>query len=129
MSPEAQTIFDRYENSFRFGQLMEAGIKVHLFRSVALSAGAEGAVVFPRHIFWPWLGSAMIYSGVQGGLQFFSDSIVNLSPVIGPILHFVLKSGASLAYYMLLREDTAWPFGYETPLTVESAKVGVAITF
>jgi len=29
MDPEAQAIFDRYENTFRFGQLMEAGVKVH----------------------------------------------------------------------------------------------------
>jgi hypothetical protein len=129
MVPEAQAIFDRYENTFRFGQLMEAGVKVHLARSIALTAGVEGAVVFTRHNFWPWLGSAMIYSGAQGGLQFFSEQIVNISPVIGPVLHFVLKSGVSLAYYMLLREDMNWPFGYETPLTVESFKLGAAITF
>ena len=29
---------------------MEAGIKVHVARSIALSAGVEGAVIFPRHM-------------------------------------------------------------------------------
>jgi hypothetical protein len=129
MDPEAQAIFDRYEDTFRFGQLMEAGVKVHVARSIALTAGVEGAVIFPRHIFWPWLGSAMIYSGVQGALQYFSDAIVDTSPVIGPALHFLLKSAVSYGYYMALREDMAWPFGYETPLTVESFKLGAAITF
>lgn len=129
MDPEAQAIFDRYENSFRFGQLMEAGIKVHVIRSLAISAGAEGAVIFPRTVFWPWLGSAMIYSGVQGALQYFSEAIVETSPVIGPALHFLLKSAVSYGYYMALREDMAWPFGYETPLTVESFKLGATITF
>ncbi|RLD00429.1 MAG: hypothetical protein DRI65_16415 [Chloroflexota bacterium] len=129
MDPEAQAVFDRYENSFRFGQLMEAGVKVHLARTFTLSAGVEGAVILPRTVFWPWLGSAMIYSGAQGTLQFFSEQIVDVSPVIGPILHFVLKSGVSLGYYMLLREDMNWPFDYETPLTVESFKLGAAITF
>jgi hypothetical protein len=129
MSPDAQAIFDRYEDSFRFGQLMEAGVKVHLARSIAVSAGLEGAVIFPRHVFWPWLGSAAIYSGAQGALQFFSEQIIATSPVIGPLLHFVLKSGVSYGYYMMLREDMAWPFGYETPLTVESFKLGAAITF
>ena len=129
MGPEAQAIFDRYEDKFRFGQLMEAGVKLQLFRSLAVSAGAEGAVIFPRHVFWPWLGSAMIYSGVQGGLQFFSEAITESSPVIGPILFFVLKTGASLGYYMLLRDDEYWPFGYERPLTVESFKLGASITF
>ncbi len=129
MAPEVQAVFDRYEDKFRFGQLMEAGAKVRVFRSLAVSAGVEGAVVFPRHIFWPWLGSAMLYSGVQGGLQFFSEQIVEVSPVIGPVLHFLLKSGVSLGYYMLLRDDMHWPFEYETPLTVESFKLGAAITF
>jgi hypothetical protein len=108
---------------------MEAGAKIHLFKSISLSAGAEGAVIFPRHIFWPWLGSAMIYSGVQGGVQYFSEDIVKVSPVIGPILHFLLKSGVSAGYYMLLRDDMNWPFGYERPLTVESVKLGLSLTF
>jgi hypothetical protein len=129
MSPEAQAIFDRYENSYRFGQLMDAGFKIHVARSIAFTADVEGAVIFPRHVFWPWLGSAMIYSGVQGGLQYFSEAITSTSPVIGPILHFLLKTGVSLGYYLALRDDMAWPFGYETPLTVESFKLGAALTF
>ncbi|MCK9997384.1 MAG: hypothetical protein KAH56_14005, partial [Candidatus Krumholzibacteria bacterium] len=129
MDSEAQAIFDRYENTFRFGQLMEAGVKVHVARSIALSVGAEGAVIFPRTVFWPWLGSAMIYSGVQGGLQYFSEAIIDTSPVIGPALHFLLKSAVSYGYYMVLREDMAWPFDYETPMTVESFKLGASITF
>lgn len=129
MTPEAQAIFDRYENSYRFGQLMDAGVKLHVARSIAFTADVEGAVIFPRTVFWPWLGSAMIYSGAQGALQFFSERIIDTSPVIGPILHFILKTGVSLGYYLALREDMAWPFGYETPLTVESFKLGAAITF
>ena len=61
MTEDVQAIFDRYETSFRFGQLMEAGAKFHLFKSISLSAGAEGAVIFPRHVFWPWLGVSLIH--------------------------------------------------------------------
>jgi hypothetical protein len=129
MAPEVQAVFDRYEDKFRFGQLMEAGVKVRLIRSLSVSAGVEGAVVFPRHVFWPWAGSAMLYSGVQGGLQYFSEQIIAVSPVIGPALHFLLKTGVSAGYYMLLRDDMNWPFGYERPLTVESFKLGASITF
>ncbi len=128
-SADAQAIFDRYGTELRFGQLMAAGAKVHLARSIAISGSVEGAVIFPRYVFWPWLGSAMLYSGVQGGLQFFSEQIVNVSPVIGPILHFILKNGVSLAYYKLLQGDMAWPFDYEQPLTVESYNMGVSLTF
>lgn len=129
MAPDAQAVFDRYEHKFRFGQLMEAGLKARVFGSFSLSVGAEGAVIFPRTVFWPWLGSAMLYSGAQGALQHFSEQIVDVSPVIGPMLHFVLKTGVSLGYYMMLREDMHWPFDYETPMTVESLKLGATITF
>ena len=129
MAPEVQSIFDRYETSFRFGQLMEAGVKFHLAQKISVSAGFEGAVILPRTVFWPWLGSAAIYSGAQGAIQFFSEQIVNVSPVIGPALHFLLKTGVSLGYYTLLQEDMNWPFDYETPMTVESFKLGAAITF
>jgi len=129
MAPDAQAVFDRYEDSYRFGQLMEAGLKVRVFRSFSVSASAEGAVIFPRHVFWPWLGSATIYSGMQGALQYFSEQIIEVSPVFGPMIHFVLKTGVSLGYYMMLREDMAWPFEYETPVTVESLKIGATVTF
>ena len=71
----------------------------------------------------------MLYSGVQGGIQYFSEDIVKVSPVIGPILHFLLKSGVSAGYYMLLRDDMNWPFNYETPVMVGSFKVGANVKF
>ena len=95
MAPDAQAVFDRYGDSLRFGQLMEAGMKIRVFRSLSVSAAAEGAVIFPRTVFWPWLGSALMYSGAQGALQYFSEQIVESSPIIGPMLHFLLKSGVS----------------------------------
>ena len=49
--------------------------------------------------------------------------------MFGPIIHFALKTGASYAYYRFSRESMNWPFDTETPLTVESAKLGAAIQF
>ena len=129
VSAEAQAIFDRYGTQLRFGQLFEAGVKLKVFRSLSLSVAAEGAVIFPRTVLFPWLGSAMIYSGVQGAVQFFSERIIDSSPIIGPLLHFALKTGISYAYYMASRQDMAWPFDMETPLTTESVKLGATITF
>jgi hypothetical protein len=128
-SPEAQAVFDRYGDSYRFGALFEAGVKIHLGRKVVVSTGLEGALVYPRHVFWPWLGSAILYSGAQGSLDHFGAQIVGSSPTLGPLLHFVLKSGVSLGYYLLAREDMNWPFTSETPLTVESFKLGAALRF
>jgi hypothetical protein len=127
--PGAQEIFDRYETGFRFGQSYEAGLKIRVMRSLSFSLGAEGAVIYPRHVFWPWLGSAALYSGAQGLLQFFSEQIIETSPVIGPLLHFALKTGVSLGYYLASRSDMNWPFTSETPLTFETVKLGAAVRF
>ena len=129
ISLDAQAVFDRYDSSLRFGQLFEAGLQVHVFGSLGVSAGVEGAVIFPRTVFWPWLGSAMIYSGAQGALEFFSEQIIKTSPVIGPLLHFALKTGVSYAYYLASKKDMNWPFDSETPLTTEALKLGATITF
>jgi len=129
VSSDAQAVFDRYGSSLRFGQLFEAGVNVRVFRSLSVSVGAEGAVIFPRTVFWPWLGSAMIYSGAQGALQFFADEITKSSPVIGPLVYFALKTGVSYAYYMASRSNMNWPFDSETPLTTEAFKLGATVTF
>ncbi len=127
--PGAQAIFDRYGDSYRFGQLMEAGVKLRFSRSLALSVGAEGAVILPRYVFWPWLGSYALYSGVQGAVEYFAGSIIESSPTLGPILYFVLKSGVSYAYYAGSQQDMNWPFDSETPLTIASFKVGATLKF
>ena len=129
MDQAAQDVFDRYGGSYRFGGLTEAGLGVHLTPGLALTAGAEGAVIYPRTIFWPWLGSVAIYSTVQGALSYYSEQIVKASPSIGPVISFLLKTGVSWGYYYLLQDDMFWPFNYEAPVTVSSFKIGASITF
>lgn len=129
LTEDAQAVFDRYGSTYRFGQLTEAGLRVHLSKSLSLTGGVEGAVIMPRTVFWPWLGSVAIYSVVQGGLESFSANIIKASPKIGPVIAFLLKSGVSAGYYYLLKDDMNWPFGYETPVTVGSWKVGANISF
>lgn len=127
--PEAQAIFDRYGSSHRFGVLTESGVKLGIRGSLALTAGIEGAIIYPRYVFWPWLGSALIYSSVQGIVEVFADDAMRSSPQVGPVLYFLLKSGVSLAYYLAVREDMNWPFDSETPLTMETFKIGSSFTF
>ena len=128
-APDVQAIFDRYGSGYRFGQAYEAGVKIRVMRSLSVSVGAEGAVIYPRHVFWPWLRSAALYSGVQGLIQLFSEQIVEDSPVIGSLLDFVLKTGVSLGYYLASRNDMNWPFTSETPLTIETLRLGAAVRF
>jgi hypothetical protein len=129
MDEDVQDMFDHFGSTYRFGMLTEAGLRVKVTQSFSLIGGAEGGVVMPRTVFWPWLGSVAIYSAVQGGLEKFSANIIEASPTAGPVIAFLLKTGVSAGYYYLLRDDMNWPFGYEAPLTVSSFKVGANFTF
>jgi hypothetical protein len=113
--PEAQAIFDRYGSSYRFGHVMEAGVKLRFTPGLALSAGAEGAIVYPRYVFWPWLGSMALYSFTQGIVEHFSARIVESTGTAGPIIYFLLKTGVSAGYYFASQSDMNWPFDSETP--------------
>jgi hypothetical protein len=49
--------------------------------------------------------------------------------VLGPIMYFVLKNGISYVFYTQLQEKMNWPFNSETPLTIETIKIGASISF
>lgn len=129
MPADAQAVFDRYGTSYRFGQILESGMKFRVSPAMSLNAGLEGAIIYPRYVFWPWLGSVALYSGVQGAVEYFSEEIVQVSPVAGPALYFLLKTGVSLGYYLASRDGMNWPFDSETPLTVETFKVSASFKF
>lgn len=122
-------ILDRYEDNYRFGISMGGGAKILLLKTLAVNLTYELGVVYPRVIFWPWLGSyAILHTGI-GAISYFGEDIVNSSPLIGPIIYFVLKNAVQYGFYCALRENMNWPFESETPLTHESIKIGVSITF
>ncbi len=129
ISQEDNDILDRYEGTYRFGVSTEGGAKLELFKSLSVVASYELAVVYPRHIFWPWLGSYMIMQAGMGIVSVFSEDIVKSSPVLGPILYFVLKNGIGYAFYTGLQDRMNWPFESETPLTMETFKLGASIKF
>ena len=129
LTPEALAVVERYEGSFRFGQNSEAGMKIQLGKTLAVSGGYEFSVVFPRHLFGKWLGSAMIQSIGYSASVLFSDAIVESSPVLGPLIGFVLRNGVSYVFYWQMRDAMNWPFKTEQPLTFEALKVGASITF
>jgi hypothetical protein len=129
LSQNDNDILARYENVYRFGMTTEGGIQLQLLRSIALVTSYELAVVYPRHIFWPWLGSYIIIQTGLGMVSTFADDIMKSSPLFGPIIYFVLKNGLAYAFYQGVKEKMNWPFESETPMTMENIKVGISITF
>jgi hypothetical protein len=129
LSQHDKDILARYENVYRFGMHTEGGIQVQLLQSIALIGSYELAVIYPRHIFWPWLGSYIIIQSGFGMVSTFADDIMKSSPLFGPIIYFALKNGLAYAFYQGVKEKMNWPFNSETPMTMENIKIGVSVTF
>lgn len=116
-------------DSFRFGRTIEGGVKLELASAVSLNAGYEASVIFPRHLFWYWAGSAVIEEAGMGIVDHFAHKIEHSSPAAGPIVNFILKNAYSYAFYLLKKDRMNWPFETEAPMTIETFKIGVTFTF
>ncbi len=122
-------IFDRYEDSFRWGTSTEGGIKLLLFESLSFTAGYETAVIYPRIVFFKWLGGAIVQTVIVEAVSHFAEDIVDRSGLLGPVMYAVLRNGAAYGMYVAMRDKMNWPFNSETPLTYEILKFGVSIQF
>jgi hypothetical protein len=118
-------ILDRYEGTFRFGLSAESGIRANIGQKFSLSGGYEANIIYPRFVFWEWLGSYAIVGAANGVVSFFSADMLDNSPTLGPIMVFALRTAIAWGFYQLLREEMNWPFNSETPLTHETLKFGV----
>lgn len=126
--PDAD-IINLYDESFRFGTSGEGGLRVQFIDNIAIEAGYERAIVFQRHLFWKWAGSAVIEGAAQGLLDTFINEVFKSSPAAGPIVNFVLKNALAYGIYELRRDKMNWPFSSEAPLTFDQFKVGVTFVF
>jgi hypothetical protein len=126
------SILNDYYGTFRFGDKASYGIKLELISSFQINAYYETSVVYRRHLFWYWSGSFIISQVGFNILNYFTDDIVDSSPILGPIFNFALKAGYQYGYYLLRKEHMNWPFnmsGEEAPLTFETVNIGVSFVF
>jgi len=122
-------IASRYNNSYRFSILNEAGLKIELGSIISFNGGYEINTIYPSVKTWEMLGSLGIEYGILGMLNEFLDEIKYSAPEATPIVNFVLKSAFHYAFYSLRQKNVNWPVKSETPLTFESFKIGTAFTF
>lgn len=119
----------RYNDSFRFGSGSEAGLRFKVIRNVTLEAAYERSVIFERHLFWKWAGSALIEGAGHWALDSFVDKIMESSPYAAPIVGFILKGALSYGVYELRQEKMNWPFSSAAPLAYDQFKFGITFTF
>jgi len=124
-----QAVLNRYEGTYRLSMNAEGGIRLVLLESLSLTASYEFSVIYPRVVFWPWLGSHVLYQAGMGIVSTFTDDIIQSSPLAGPVFYFLLKNALSYAYYQGVKNKMNWPFNSETPLMIEAVKVGFSCTF
>jgi hypothetical protein len=129
LAPYDNEILERYEGSYRFGISTEGGFKVRVFKSISVIGSYEAAVIYPRVVFFKWLGGVIVQTFIVGGVSFFAEDIVDRSPLLGPIMYAVLRNAAAYGVYLGMRDKMNWPFNSETPLTHETFKLGVSFTF
>lgn len=122
-------ILNMYDASFRFGTSGVGGIRIKMIDNLMLDAAYERSIVFQRHLFWKWAGSAIIESAAQGLLDKFIDEIFESSPYAGPVVSFVLKNALSYGIYELRQEKMNWPFNSEAPLSYDQFKFGLTFIF
>lgn len=122
-------ILDRYNKSFRFGTLIEGGLKVEIANFISLNAGYEASVIFPRHLVFKQFVSSAIEQIGFNAIENFVDKVLKSSPAAVPIVNFILKSAYGYGFYLLRRDNMNWPFSTETPLTYENFKFGITFIF
>jgi hypothetical protein len=127
-SRDIQTL-NLYDESFRFGTSAEGGVRVKLIENLMLDAGYERSIVFQRHLFWKWAGSALIEVAAQGLLDSFINEVFESSPAAGPVVNFLLKNALAYGLYELRQDEMNWPFGGEPPIAYDQFKFGMTFVF
>jgi hypothetical protein len=120
---------EAFNKTFRFGTTTEGGLRIQLVPVIALNAGYERSVIFPRLLVWKFAGSLLIEGVTTGAIDAFVKEIMEESPAAGPIVNFVLKNALSFGMQQLRHEKMNWPFKSVEPLYADSWKVGVTFTF
>jgi hypothetical protein len=127
--PEDKNLLDLYRDTFRFGTLSEGGIKFRLSDLLMIDGAYERSMIFPRHLFMKWVGSALLERCFQWGADGFVNRVLDNSPAAAPVVSFILKNGVSYAIYELRKKKMYWPFSSDPAMLNDIWKVGVSMTF
>lgn len=125
----AKVAMANFGQEVRFGNSFEAGIKMKFLGGLGLEANYERSVIYQRHLFFKWAGSAIIENIAQGIVDRFVKKIMPYSPSATPIINFLLKNALSYGIYELRQESMNWPFGSSQPLAIDNFKFGITYDF
>jgi hypothetical protein len=122
-------ILNRYEGRYSFGVSGEAGVTLRLFDFLGVNGSYQMSIIYPRVVFWEWLGSYLIAAGGMSIVTAFGEDVVSSSKILGPIFYWILKNGLTYGLFQLYKSKMNWPFNSETPLTQQAVKIGATFVF
>ncbi|MBK6682757.1 MAG: hypothetical protein IPG53_23600 [Ignavibacteriales bacterium] len=70
---------DQFNESVRFGNRFEGGLKFRVKESLEIGAGYQRSIIFPKHMFWYWAGSSIIEEIGQGLIDGFISHVTKAS--------------------------------------------------
>jgi hypothetical protein len=126
--PSDEAEWRRYDG-LRFTNNFTSGFRLKPVRALELDLGYEATVVYPRVLFWMWLGSYAIERAGEAAISSFVGKVIEGSPAAAPVLNFLLKGAWSYAFHELREENMHWPFETDAPLTTRQFSVGVNLKF
>lgn len=119
-----------YEDQIKFGTSNIGGLDLRLSSVIGIGASYEMDVILPYHKFWQQTGSFFIETMAQTGVDFFMEGVMlKAAPEIVPIFNFLLKNGLSYYFFTMKKDEMNWPFKSISPLTQETFKFSLKITF
>jgi hypothetical protein len=129
LSTADTALVNRVAGKGRLSMSTEGGAAVELFSTLSASAGYEATVVYTRLVFPEWIGSYLLLGSAVVVMSSYAEEIVASSPVIGPILYFVLRNAVAYGFFYAFRTQMNWPFPSETPFMLHTFKIDVSLRF
>jgi len=114
---------------FRFGTKYRSEVSFQFAKGISISGEANRMIIFPRTLFWKYLGSEMIYDIGSFTLEYFMGKIKTSNPYVYPVVDFILKTGLNFGMSELQKNKMNWPFNSAVPLMVEQYRVGLQFEF
>ena len=128
IQPSADQL-QRFTDGLRFGEASSAAINVRVAEPVSITASAEWALVYERHLFWYWAGSSIIEGAADGVAAWFVREIGKHAPAAMPVMHFLVRNGIAAGFKALRASEMNWPFNSAPALSMITYSVGVRVHF
>jgi hypothetical protein len=119
----------KFDETTRFGNSFEIGVRYQFMSVVHLKAGYEHAIYFPGYDFLAWTGSYIPELLVQRIIDFVAFRRADSNPKNFPLLVTAVKGMVSFALYEFRRNQGYWPFRSDQPLNFDTFRLGFTFVF